>query len=72
MQIINISKIKLLTVPTSRNWTFSVDDVEELIQKRKEARDNKRWNDADAVRDQLIEAGISIADADGKTSWWRD
>ena len=23
--------IKLLTVPTSRNWTFSVDDVEELI-----------------------------------------
>ena len=51
---------------------ISDDDVEELIQKRKEARDNKRWNDADAVRDQLIEAGISIADADGKTSWWRD
>ena len=51
---------------------ISDDDVEELIQKRKEARDNKRWDDADAVRDQLIEAGISIADADGKTSWWRD
>ena len=51
---------------------ISDDDVEQLIQKRKEARDNKRWDDADAVRDQLIEAGISIADADGKTSWWRD
>ncbi len=51
---------------------ISDDDVEELIQKRKEARDNKRWDDADAVRDQLTEAGISIADADGKTSWWRD
>ena len=25
------NKINLLTVPTSRNWTFSVDDVEELI-----------------------------------------
>jgi cysteinyl-tRNA synthetase len=47
-------------------------DVEELIKTRKEARDEKRWGDADAVRDQLTEAGISIADADGKTSWWRD
>lgn len=25
------NQIKLLTVPTSRNWSFSVDDVEELI-----------------------------------------
>ena len=47
-------------------------DIEALVRQRKEARDDKRWGNADAVRDQLAEAGISIADSAGGTTWSRD
>jgi len=46
-------------------------EVEALVQQRKEARAGKRWGDADAVRDQLDAAGISISDTGGETAWTR-
>ncbi|MCH8230602.1 MAG: cysteine--tRNA ligase, partial [Chloroflexi bacterium] len=51
---------------------LSDDEIEALIEQRKEARDARRWGDADAVRDQLAESGISIADGAGGTTWSRD
>jgi len=51
---------------------LSDDEIEALIERRKEARDARRWGDADAVRDQLAESGISIADGAGGTTWSRD
>jgi cysteinyl-tRNA synthetase len=48
------------------------DEINVLVQQRKDARAEKRWSDADAVRDQLDAAGISIADSGGETTWTRD
>ncbi|MDA1278671.1 MAG: cysteine--tRNA ligase [Chloroflexi bacterium] len=46
-------------------------EIEALIRQRHEARDEKRWSDADLVRDQLAAAGVSIADTAGETTWSR-
>jgi cysteinyl-tRNA synthetase len=42
-----------------------------LIAKRNEARAGKDFGAADAVRDQLTEAGIQIEDGSGGTTWRR-
>jgi len=60
-----------LEAPPDRSG-LSDADIEALVRQRKEARNDKRWGDADAVRDQLAEAGISIADSAGGTTWSRD
>lgn len=46
-------------------------EIERLIEERTRARSEKRWADADAVRDTLREAGIAIADGPGGTTWSR-
>ena len=46
--------------------------VEALVQARKDARDDKRWDEADTLRDQLAAAGISISDTGEDTVWSRD
>ncbi|MCS5644234.1 MAG: cysteine--tRNA ligase [Dehalococcoidia bacterium] len=47
-------------------------EVEALVQARKDARDDKRWDEADTLRDQLAAAGISISDTVEDTVWSRD
>jgi cysteinyl-tRNA synthetase len=48
------------------------DDIEGLISARLEARSEKRWADADRIRDELAEAGIILEDKpDGTTEWRR-
>ncbi len=48
------------------------EEIDALVQQRTDARAGKRWADADAVRDQLDAAGISIADSSTGTTWSRD
>ena len=43
--------------------------VEALLELRKSARDDKRWADADAVRDQLSSLGVEVRDAEGGSTW---
>ncbi len=47
-------------------------EIEALVQARKDARADKRWDEADTVRDQLAAAGISISDTGQDTVWSRD
>ena len=47
-------------------------EIEALVQARKDARADKRWDEADSVRDQLAAAGISISDTGEDTVWSRD
>ena len=47
-------------------------EVEALVQARKDARADKRWDEADTLRDQLAAAGISISDTGEDTIWSRD
>ena len=47
------------------------DEIEALIEKRKQARKDRDFEAADAIRDQLADAGISIEDGPDGTSWRR-
>ncbi len=47
-------------------------EVEALVQARKAARADKRWDEADTLRDQLAAAEISISDTGEDTVWSRD
>ncbi len=45
--------------------------IETMIQQRLDARKNKDWGEADRIRDELVNAGISIEDGAGGTRWRR-
>ncbi|MBN1104668.1 MAG: cysteine--tRNA ligase [Deltaproteobacteria bacterium] len=45
------------------------EDIERLIEERARARAEKRWTDADALRDRLKEKGIILEDGPKGTSW---
>jgi cysteinyl-tRNA synthetase len=46
-------------------------DIESLIKRRIQAKKDKNWADADAIRDQLKEAGIVLEDSPAGTTWRR-
>ncbi len=39
------------------------DDVQELVNKRNEARQNKNWKESDRIRDILIQKGYTVKDS---------
>jgi hypothetical protein len=43
--------------------------VEVLLRLRRSAREERRFGDADAIRDALVAAGIEVRDGDAATSW---
>ena len=50
---------------------MSAGDIESLIAQRNEARAAKDFQAADAIRDQLADAGVIIEDGPGGTTWRR-
>jgi cysteinyl-tRNA synthetase len=50
---------------------LSSDDIESLIAKRNAAKANRDFATADAIRDQLSEAGVTIQDSRDGTTWRR-
>lgn len=51
---------------------LSADEIEARIERRNTARANKDFATADAVRDELAAAGITIEDGASATRWRRD
>jgi len=51
--------------------TLAPNDIERLLEQRIAARKNKDFAAADAIRDQLAAAGISIEDGPSGTRWRR-
>ncbi len=43
--------------------------VEALLELRRAAREERRFADADAIRDALVAAGIEVRDGGGETGW---
>ena len=39
------------------------------IELRNKAREDKNYNEADKIRDELLDKGVLIEDKDGKTIW---
>jgi len=50
---------------------LSDERIDSMIQQRLDARKNKDWSTADRIRDELVEAGISIEDGSEGTQWRR-
>jgi cysteinyl-tRNA synthetase len=48
---------------------ISEKEILEKINERNRARDDKNYNQADKIRNELLDKGISIEDKDGKTIW---
>jgi hypothetical protein len=43
--------------------------VDAILDARAQARDQRRWADADVLRDRLVTLGVEVADTPGGTSW---
>ncbi len=48
---------------------LSKELIESKIKERNKARDDKNYELADKIRNELLEKGVQIEDKDGKTSW---
>lgn len=53
----------------SKNSSIDENKVNELISKRAEAKANKDWATADAIRDELTAMGVLIKDSKEGTTW---
>jgi cysteinyl-tRNA synthetase len=49
----------------------SSEDIEALVEKRNAAKAARDFETADSIRDQLLEAGVTIQDGREGTSWRR-
>ncbi len=50
---------------------LSADEIDALIDERDVARTGRDFKKADAIRDQLVNAGVRIEDSAGTTTWRR-
>ncbi len=50
---------------------MSNDEIDSLVQQRLDAKANKDWGLADKIRDELVEAGVSLEDNGAETIWRR-
>ena len=66
--ILNQSKDEWLDFKRKKSL-ISEEEILEKIKLRNKARENKDYNQADKIRDELLDKGVSIEDKDGKTSW---
>ena len=48
---------------------ISEREILQKIQDRKNARESKNYEEADKIRDELLDKGVLIEDKDGKTTW---
>jgi len=49
--------------------SISENEILTKINQRNEARVNKNYEEADKIRDELLDKGVLIEDKDGKTVW---
>ena len=49
--------------------SINESEIENMINLRNKARENKKYEEADRIRDQLLDKGVLIEDKNGKTFW---
>lgn len=69
--LLQIDAEAYLKSPVGGSAGLSDEAIEMMIGQRLDARKNKDWGEADRIRDELVEAGISIEDGTGGTRWRR-
>ena len=51
--------------------TEDIDSINELIQKRETLREKKLFEEADKIRDQIVQMGIELIDHKNRTTWMK-
>ena len=62
---------------TSKQWNdfkknrvlITESEIKNMLSLRDKARENKNYNEADRIRDELLDKGVLLEDKDGKTLW---
>ena len=62
------SKTKWLDFKKNK-LNISEKEIEDKISERDKARENKNFELADKIRDELLNKGVLIEDKNGKTIW---
>ena len=66
--LLNESKENWLKFKISKAL-ISEKEILQKIQERNKARENKNYEEADKIRNELLDKGVLIEDKDGKTTW---
>ena len=66
--LLNQTKDEWLSFKTSRA-SISEEEISQKIDDRNKARENKNYEEADNIRNELLDKGVLIEDKDGKTTW---
>ncbi len=49
--------------------SISEKEILQKIDERNKARESKNYEEADKIRNELLDKGVLIEDKDGKTTW---
>ncbi len=66
--LLNQNQEEWLSFKISRA-SISEEEILKKIDDRNKARENKNYEEADKIRNELFDKGVLIADKDGKTTW---
>jgi len=66
--LLNQSKDEWLSFKISKA-SISEKEILQKIEERNKARENKNYEEADEIRNELLDKGVLIEDKDGKTTW---
>ncbi|WP_440680679.1 cysteine--tRNA ligase [Candidatus Pelagibacter sp. HIMB1623] len=66
--LLNQSKDEWLSFKISKA-SISEKEILQKINERNKARENKNYDEADKIRNELLDKGVLIEDKDGKTTW---
>ena len=66
--LLNQNKDEWVSLKTSRA-SISEEEISQKIDDRNKARENKNYEEADKIRNELLDKGVLIEDKDGKTTW---
>ena len=66
--LLNQSKDEWLSFKMSKA-SISEKEILHKIDERNKARENKNYEEADKIRNELLDKGVLIEDKDGKTTW---
>ena len=63
--------VHALTLPDQRQLKPEIKSVFALIKKRENLREQKQFEEADKIRDEIASIGISLIDHKSKTLWMK-
>lgn len=67
--VLNESPAAFFETLSQTSETIDAEEIEKLIRERINARTEKDWARADAIRDELKEMGVVLEDGSGGTTW---